>query len=41
MAMALLVAGYEVDDTDCISKSYPRFLEQWQAIQTSSPKNLR
>ena len=41
MAMALLVAGYEVDDTDCISKSYPRFLEQWQAIQTSSPENLR
>ena len=41
MAMALLVAGYPVDDTDCISKSYPRFLEQWQAIQTSSPENLR
>ena len=32
MAMALLVAGYEVDDTACIAKSYPRFLEQWQAI---------
>ena len=41
MVMALLVAGYPVDDTDCISKSYPRFLEQWQAIQTSSPENLR
>ena len=41
MAMALLVAGYPVDDTDCIAKSYPRFLEQWQAIQTSSPENLR
>ena len=41
MAMALLVAGYPVDDTDCIAKSYPRFLEQWQAIQTSFPENLR
>ena len=41
MAMALLVAGYPMDDTDCIAKSYPRFLEQWQAIQTSSPENLR
>ena len=30
MAMALLVAGYEVDDTACISKSYPQFLEQFQ-----------
>ena len=26
MAMALLIAGYEVDDTACISKSYPCFL---------------
>ena len=41
MAMALLVAGYPVDDTDCIAKSYPQFLEQWQAIQTSPPENLR
>ena len=41
MAMALLVAGYPVDNTDCIKKSYPQFLEQWQAIQTSSPENLR
>ena len=32
MAMALLIAGYPVDDTDCIAKSYPHFLEQWQAI---------
>ena len=32
MAMALLIAGYEVNDTDCISKSYPRFLEQWYAL---------
>ena len=29
MAMALLIAGYEVDDTDCICKSYPQFLNQW------------
>ena len=35
MAMALLVAGYPVDDTDCIKKSYPQFLEQWQIIQDS------
>ncbi len=32
MAMALLIAGYEVDDTACISKSYPQFLQQWQTI---------
>ena len=32
MAMALLIAGYEVNDTDCISKSYPQFLEQWYAL---------
>ena len=36
MAMALLVAGYEVDDTDCISKSYPQFLEQWKVINIYS-----
>ena len=35
MAMALLIAGYEVDDTDCISKSYPQFLKHWQDIQNS------
>ena len=29
MAMALMVAGYPVDDIDCIKKSYPQFLEQW------------
>ena len=34
MAMALLVAGYEVDDTDCIKKSYPQFLEQLNALHT-------
>ena len=35
MAMALLIAGYEIDDTDCISKSYPQFLKHWQDIQNS------
>ena len=30
MAMALLVAGYPVEDTNCIRKSYPEFLEQWK-----------
>ncbi len=34
MAMALLVAGYEVDDTACIGKSYPQFLEQFHRINT-------
>ena len=34
MAMALLVAGYPVDDTDCIKKSYPEFLAQWKKITT-------
>ncbi len=33
MAMALLVAGYEVDDTDCISKSYPQFMEQFRQLR--------
>jgi len=33
MAMALLAADYPVDDTACIAKSYPAFLEQWQAVQ--------
>ena len=36
MAMALLVAGYEVDDTACISKSYPHFLEHFHRL----PSNL-
>jgi 3-phosphoshikimate 1-carboxyvinyltransferase len=35
MAMALLVAGYAVDDVECIKKSYPEFLEQWKTITTS------
>ena len=34
MAMALLIAGYEVDDTACISKSYPHFLEQFRRINS-------
>ena len=34
MAMALLVAGYEVDDTACISKSYPQFIEHFRRINT-------
>ena len=33
MAMALLIAGYDVDDTDCISKSYPQFLEQFRLLR--------
>ena len=32
MAMALLVAGYPIDDTACIAKSYPSFLAQWLAV---------
>ena len=32
MAMALLIAGYEVDDTACISKSYPCFLDHLRQI---------
>ena len=32
MAMALLVAGFPVDDTDCIAKSYPTFLEQFMQL---------
>ena len=32
MAMALLVAGYQVDDMDCICKSYPQFLEEYNKL---------
>ena len=32
MAMALLIAGYEVDDTACISKSYPYFLDHLRQL---------
>ncbi len=35
MAMALLVADLPVDDTDCIAKSYPTFLAQWQALKAA------
>ena len=33
MAMALLIAGYEVDDTACISKSYPQFIEEYRRLK--------
>ena len=33
MAMALLIAGYEVDDTACISKSYPQFMEHFRQLR--------
>ena len=39
MAMALLVAGYKVDDTDCIKKSYPQFLEQLNALSNASQRS--
>ena len=32
MAMTLLMADYAVDDTDCIAKSYPAFMRQFQQI---------
>ena len=32
MAMALLAADFAVDDTDCIAKSYPEFLNQLQNV---------
>ena len=35
MAMALLIAGYEVDNTACISKSYPHFLDNFHQLQSS------
>jgi 5-enolpyruvylshikimate-3-phosphate synthase len=31
--MALLIAGYEVDDTACIGKSYPQFLEHFRQLR--------
>jgi len=33
MAMALLIAGYGVDDTACISKSYPQFIEEYRRLK--------
>ncbi len=32
VAMALLVAGYQVDDMACVRKSYPRFVEQLRNV---------
>ncbi len=32
VAMALMVAGYQVDDMRCVSKSYPRFVEQLRNV---------
>lgn len=32
IAMALLMADYQVDNTDCINKSYPDFLSQWSKL---------
>ncbi len=32
IAMALLVAGYQVDDMECIKKSYPQFVEQLRNV---------
>ena len=40
MAMALLIAGYEVDDTACISKSYPQFMEHFHHLQESNCSNV-
>ena len=39
MAMALLIAGYEVDNTACISKSYPQFLEHFNQLQRMYSSN--
>ena len=36
MAMALLAAGFPVDDTDCIAKSYPSFLRQWKNLTSAA-----
>lgn len=41
MAMALLMAGYEVDDTDCISKSYPQFMEEYYKLFPQTPCSHR
>lgn len=35
MAMALMIAGYKVDDMDCIRKSYPQFIEQYNQLRNS------
>ena len=36
MAMALLIAGYSVDDTECIKKSYPQFFEQFSILRNAT-----
>ena len=41
MAMALLIAGYEVDDTACIIKSYPQFMEEYYKLFPQTPCSHR
>lgn len=41
MAMALLIAGYEVDDIACISKSYPQFMEGYHKLFPQTPCSHR
>ena len=41
MAMALLIAGCEVDDTACISKSYPQFMEEYHKLFPQTPCSHR
>ena len=41
MAMALLIAGYEVDDIACISKSYPQFMEEYYKLFPQTPCSHR
>ena len=36
IAMAFMAAGLDVDDTDCIRKSYPRFVEQLRLAEPLS-----
>ena len=38
MAMALMAAGYPVDDTECIAKSYPTFLQQFTALTSAAER---
>ncbi len=35
IAMAMLCADYEVDDTECIRKSYPQFLEELKKVKNN------
>ena len=41
MAMALLIADYEVDDIACISKSYPQFMEEYYKLFPQTPCSHR